>query len=247
MLALATARADGDTSVPEELRNYEARSRQGKQRSTGAVIPSSSADWILPISDPPIGGGAVAIDDGRIVVGAGGVTAAEDVGARPRGDPARRSSTLTRISSFRICTGAFLLHRRFLDWVRPMLAARRERTRADDPGFFRRRRRRDPARSRDRHRRSIGDVTNTLAAVPLLREAGMPARVFHELMGFTGLNADEQVARAHGAPSTRWPVGDDVRLSLAPHAPYSVSPALFAAIRRDLDDHGPARVDRAPW
>jgi cyclic dehypoxanthinyl futalosine synthase len=31
MLALATARADGDASVPEELKNYPARSRQGKQ------------------------------------------------------------------------------------------------------------------------------------------------------------------------------------------------------------------------
>ena len=31
MLSLATARADGDNSVPEELRNYPARSRQGKQ------------------------------------------------------------------------------------------------------------------------------------------------------------------------------------------------------------------------
>jgi cyclic dehypoxanthinyl futalosine synthase len=30
MLRLATARTDGDTSVPEELRNYPARSRQGK-------------------------------------------------------------------------------------------------------------------------------------------------------------------------------------------------------------------------
>ena len=30
VLALATARADGDASVPEELRNYPARSRQGK-------------------------------------------------------------------------------------------------------------------------------------------------------------------------------------------------------------------------
>ena len=30
MLALATARADGDTTVPEELKNYPARSRQGK-------------------------------------------------------------------------------------------------------------------------------------------------------------------------------------------------------------------------
>jgi cyclic dehypoxanthinyl futalosine synthase len=31
MLALATARSEGDTSVPDELRNYPARSRQGKQ------------------------------------------------------------------------------------------------------------------------------------------------------------------------------------------------------------------------
>jgi len=30
MLSLATARTDGDTSVPEELKNYPARSRQGK-------------------------------------------------------------------------------------------------------------------------------------------------------------------------------------------------------------------------
>jgi cyclic dehypoxanthinyl futalosine synthase len=31
MLELATARADGDTTVPDELRNYAARSRTGKQ------------------------------------------------------------------------------------------------------------------------------------------------------------------------------------------------------------------------
>jgi len=31
MLELATARADGDTSVPDELMNYPARSRAAKQ------------------------------------------------------------------------------------------------------------------------------------------------------------------------------------------------------------------------
>jgi hypothetical protein len=30
MLSLATARADGDNSVPDELKNYPARSRAGK-------------------------------------------------------------------------------------------------------------------------------------------------------------------------------------------------------------------------
>jgi hypothetical protein len=31
LLSLATARAEGDVSVPEELRNYPARSRHGKR------------------------------------------------------------------------------------------------------------------------------------------------------------------------------------------------------------------------
>jgi hypothetical protein len=35
MLALATARADGDASMPDELKNYEARSRHGKQLRLG--------------------------------------------------------------------------------------------------------------------------------------------------------------------------------------------------------------------
>jgi hypothetical protein len=37
MLELATARADGDVSVPDELLNYPARSRTGKQLR---VIPN---------------------------------------------------------------------------------------------------------------------------------------------------------------------------------------------------------------
>jgi hypothetical protein len=34
MLTLGKARADGDTSVPEELRQYPARSRSGRQSRT---------------------------------------------------------------------------------------------------------------------------------------------------------------------------------------------------------------------
>ena len=83
----------------------------------------------------------------------------------------------------------------------------------------------------------IGDVTNTLVTVPLLREAEMAACVFHELIGFAGLNADEQVSNARRAIESL-PVVATFRFSLAPHAPYSVSPALFSAIRHALDDLG---------
>jgi cyclic dehypoxanthinyl futalosine synthase len=39
MLALATAREDGDTSVPAELMNYEARSAAGKRQRTSSTRP----------------------------------------------------------------------------------------------------------------------------------------------------------------------------------------------------------------
>ena len=194
-----------------------------------------SADWILPISDAPIGRGVVTIDGGRIVSVAES-TGDEDVALG-------RVAVLPGLVNAHTHLELSYLHgrippaSRFLDWVRPMLAARRERPAADDPVMLR------AAADAIRHARAggtslIGDVTNTLAAVPLLRDANMPACVFHELIGFAGLNANEQVTAARHAIDAV-PLAEHLRLTLAPHAPYSVSPALFGAIRRDLDDHRP--------
>ncbi len=191
-----------------------------------------SADWVLPISDAPIGGGAVAIDGGRIV----------SVGARDGSEDIAlgRVAVLPGLVNAHTHLELSYLHGRispassFLEWVRPMLAARRERAGIDDQAVL--------SAAADAIRRArltgtalVGDVSNTLAVVPLLRDAGMPACVFHELIGFRGVDADEQVAAARHAIDSL-SSGDDVRLSLAPHAPYSVSPALFSAIRRNLDE-----------
>jgi len=136
------------------------------------------------------------------------------------------------------------LHRRippaacFFEWVRPMLAARRERSRPDDGAIV------EAARAAILQARSagtglIGEVSNTLVSVPLLRDAGMTAHVFHELIGFGESDPDERVARARRAIEDVRGADERVRLSLAAHAPYSVSPGLFSAIRRDLESHGP--------
>jgi cytosine/adenosine deaminase-related metal-dependent hydrolase len=68
--------------------------------------------------------------------------------------------------------------------------------------------------------------------VPLLRDAGMPAHVFHELLGFNVADPEERVGAAAAASTA----SGDVRVSLAPHAPYSVSPAMFRAIRSAIDE-----------
>ena len=195
-----------------------------------------AADWILPISDSPIRGGIVTIDDGRIVaVAQHDGSDAASLGRAAVLPGLVNAHTHLELSYLR---GRIPAAPRFLDWVRPMLAARRERSQALEQVMA------DAAAAAiaEAHAAGtvlVGDVSNTLMTVPLLRDAGMPACVFHELIGFAGINAEEQVAEARRAVGVI-PAGKDLRPSLAPHAPYSVSPALFAAIRRDLEEHEPA-------
>ena len=208
-------------------------------------MTSFSADWILPISDAPLDGGVVTLDDGRIVSVAHGKSDADVALGRAVVLPGLvNAHTHLELSYLR---GRIAPAARFLDWVRPMLAARRERSSIDDAAILR-----ATAQAIQEARATgtalVGDVTNTLATVSALADAGMPAHVFHELIGFGGVDVDEQVASARRAIDAvaGGAVADDaiaedrdIRLSLAPHAPYSVSPALFAAIRRDLDAHAP--------
>jgi cytosine/adenosine deaminase-related metal-dependent hydrolase len=194
-----------------------------------------SADWILPIADVPIGGGTVTLDEGRIVSVAPR-DGSEDVALG-------RVAVLPGLVNAHTHLELSYLHHRippapsFLEWVKPMLAARAERAGIDETTIL------EKARQAIQNARVtgtslVGEVTNTLAAVPLLREAQMPGCVFYELLGFAGQNVDAQVSSARTAIDAL-ATDDDLRLSLAAHAPYSVAPALFGAIRRDLDEHTP--------
>src|SRR6185436_5825959 len=75
----------------------------------------------------------------------------------------------------------------------------------------------------------IGDISNTLVTVPLLREAGMSAQVFHELLGFNLADPTGRVVAATVAADAAQTGEGQVRVTLAAHAPYSVSPGLFRA------------------
>jgi aminodeoxyfutalosine deaminase len=81
----------------------------------------------------------------------------------------------------------------------------------------------------------LGDVTNTLATSRQLIAQRVPAMVFHELLGFRTEDAqalmEDAVVRLRSVPAS-----DLVRHAVAPHAPYSVSPALFALIRAALQE-----------
>ena len=192
------------------------------------------AAWVLPIAAPPIRGGWVAVEDGRIAAVGGGSSASSvhlgDVAILPS---LVNTHTHLELSYLR---GVIPRATRFVDWIRAVMAARRTYVDPADPIIL------SAARSgiAESHAAGtglIGDISNTLVTVPLLQEAGVRAHVFHELLGFNAPDPDARVAAAREAVDAACRTTPALRASLAPHAPYSVSAALLAAIRRDLDAH----------
>jgi cytosine/adenosine deaminase-related metal-dependent hydrolase len=89
----------------------------------------------------------------------------------------------------------------------------------------------------------VGDVSNTGETRALLAASKLHAVVFRELIGFNAQRAQPLVQEAVTELASQTPASN-VRMTLAAHAPYSVSPALFRAIKeaRDRDAIAPSSV-----
>jgi len=208
------------------------------------------AAWVLPVSAPPIRNGGVLVRDGRIVA----VSAAFDDRHVPV-DRERAGSLVGSESDGRIeavdlgdvaiLPGLVNAHTHLeLSWMRgqippsdsmPTWAARLmalRREQGNDP----------PAPIADAIRESraagtalVGDVTNTLEAYDLLSDSRLHGHIFYELLGFNPPSPEQAVATAQSrlgqlTPRPEW------RRSIVPHAPFSVSPALFRAIAHAAGD-----------
>jgi cytosine/adenosine deaminase-related metal-dependent hydrolase len=113
------------------------------------------------------------------------------------------------------------------DWARHLIAARGEVIDLDDI-------RAAIAEARCSGTSLVGDISNTLAPVEPLREGPLGGVVFHEVIGFRQPNPEE-IARsvAEAIAASREEAG--VRIRIAAHAPYSVSPELFRALTEEVD------------
>ena len=185
------------------------------------------APWLLPIDGGPIRDGWIAVDADRIVA----------IGGRGDMPPARFSEVA--VTGAAILPGLVNAHAHLeLSWMRdqvppaPSMPAWVARLMA-----LRRTVGREPpepivqaiAEARCTGTAVVGDITNTLAACGPILESGLSAAVFRELLGFRTEAPGEVLDAAVQAlePYEREP---RLRATVVPHAPYSVSPALFQAI-----------------
>ncbi|MGE5244572.1 MAG: amidohydrolase family protein [Betaproteobacteria bacterium] len=197
------------------------------------------AAWILPISGPPIRDGWIVVDRGRIAAVGDGLEAVPN--------PSIQDADLGHVA---VLPGLVNAHTHlelsylrdeippaaaFVTWVRGVLTARR---RAPDP--------RAPAiveavaNGIDEAVRCgtalVGDISNTLVTFEPLAASPLAGVVFYELIRFSAREPDAIVEEAC-EQIARLPPSGRVRASLAAHAPYSVAPGLFRAIRRAIDRH----------
>ena len=190
------------------------------------------ARWLCPISAPPIRNGWVAIDDGRIAgIGAGAVEAPDarvrDLGSVTVMPGLVNAHTHLELSWLR---GGVPPAASFHEWITQLFITRGGRhEKRDDPSVV------EPLRGAVRELReagvaAVGDISNSLASVTPLADAGLRGVVFHELLGFNLLHdrrvIDTRPLREQARARLRQGFGGQaqsaptVKVSVAPPACY---------------------------
>jgi cytosine/adenosine deaminase-related metal-dependent hydrolase len=182
------------------------------------------AAWVVPIAAPPVPGGVVTLERGLIT----------DVGAEARGP-------VEDLGDVAILPGLVNAHTHLeLSWMRGQVAPASSmpawaaslmalrRTVSHEPP--------EPivtgiAEARRSGTCLVGDVTNTFATFDPLLDSELSAVLFRELLGFSVTDTEAAMAPAIDQLAALTPV-EWLRPALAPHAPYSVAPALLQAIAR---------------
>jgi cytosine/adenosine deaminase-related metal-dependent hydrolase len=195
------------------------------------------AAWICPITRPPIENAWIAIDGDRIVGFGSDPRDAPPVPVRDLGQVAVLPGLVNAHTHLELSwlRGRVPPADTFVHWIKQLFVARGGRhERPDDPDVL------DAARRAVRELRAcgiaaVGDISNSLATVAPLRDEGLRGVIFHELLGFN-LPHGRRIDDTRAAREAAQLVGqDEVRVSIAPHACYSVSPEMFRAIRTELD------------
>lgn len=209
------------------------------------------AAWVVPISRPPIRNGWVDVEGGRVsgvggpggrphevspAVSPGGADLADD--ERDLGQVVLMPGLVNAHTHLELCylRDEIPAAAEFVSWIRGIMAARRLRS--------------DPSAAEILHgidcgieeavasgTAVVGDISNTLVTFNALANSRLAAVVFNEVIHFRSGDAERVVDNAIRRIREMTPT-ELVKPSLAAHAPYSVAPAVFRAIRRAVDEDG---------
>ncbi|HUG54782.1 MAG TPA: amidohydrolase family protein [Vicinamibacteria bacterium] len=194
------------------------------------------AGWVLPVDRPPLQDGGVAVRTGR-VVWVGRMAEAPRGEVRDLGPGVLLPGLVNAHCHLELSNLAGRLEGAsgFAQWAERLVGARA----LDPPDVVRSRAAEALAAVEASGTAALGDVSNTLVHLDLVAASAVRVRAFFELIGWDPARAEELMAQAQARIASS---GEGVSLSIAAHAPHSVSPALFRAMR---EAGGPAALHLA--
>jgi 5-methylthioadenosine/S-adenosylhomocysteine deaminase len=181
-----------------------------------------SADWVLPIEGPPIEAGAVAIEDGRITaVGPsaelgpgttfeGAVIAPGFVNAHSHIEYAVYAGFGDSLADFAEWIRLHTERKGLIDWEEHVAIARLGAAECLRSGIT-----------------TVGDCSFSGAAAVAVDELGLGGIVYLEVFGDDPDDALEQFDELRARAAAHF--NERVLLGISPHAPYSISPAVYRA------------------
>ena len=203
------------------------------------------AAWVLPITSPPLRDGWVTVRDGQVIdVGCGPASTSAGVETIDLGRVAMMPGLVNAHTHLEL---SFLWGKvppadALVDWVSRMMAQRAAlAAHADDAPTIEN----AILDMEEAGTAAVGDIANTFASVAPISRSRLHAVVFRELIGFNVADPEGRVAAmraeidalslslSSSSSSAAGTLTPPVRVTLAPHAPYSVSPGLFRAIASD--------------
>ena len=181
-----------------------------------------SADWVLPIEGPPIEDGAVAIDDGRIAA----VGTRDELGAGTHYDDAVLLPGFVNAHShieYAVYAGFGDSLIDFAEWIR-LHTERKRRIGWEEYVDIARLGAAECLRSGIA---TIGDCSFSGAAAVAMDELGLRGIAYLEVFGADPAEAMEQFEELRDRAAAHF--GERVAVGVSPHAPYSVSAAVYHA------------------
>jgi cytosine/adenosine deaminase-related metal-dependent hydrolase len=181
-----------------------------------------SADWVLPIEGPPIEDGAVAIEDGRIAA----VGSATDLGDGTRYEDAVLLPAFVNAHShleYAVYAGFGDSLTDFAEWIR-LHTERKRRIGWEEYVAIARVGAAECLRAGIG---TVGDCTFSGAAAVAMDELGLRGIAYLEVFGADPDTALEEFEELRVRAAAHF--GERVALGVSPHAPYSISPAVYHA------------------
>lgn len=194
-----------------------------------------AASYLLPISSPPIEGGAIAVEDGLIAAvgtvrelrsayAAAPVTDLPECVIMPGLVNAHTHLELTHFPAWKMRKELDYLPKRYVEWVQQVVKVKR----ALQPGDLEHSLREGMRLCLESGTTAVGDILSDFSLIPLFRDTPLTGRLFLEAIGHEPTHCRSLVERMEallqGLQGTLLP-------GISPHTPHTVSKELFKALQ----------------